>query len=197
MSEDLPPPITIRDVAQAFIDLNSGKFFGNTGAVNMSELPAPAPVPAAVFNAQFIKAYDGDTPTMLIDKHHGDRSIKVIRLLGVNCPELTGASKAAGQQARLFAMQWFDKGVQYAFDSTWQFVVEGEHTDKYGRLLANIYRKIDGANLVNDLISSGHGERYMVSKQLHSLGAINLTDFDIGWQPTSAGRYPPSNPRGG
>ncbi len=71
-----------------------------------------------------------------------------VRVLGVNAPELKGETRAAAEAAREFTQRWLD-GAELRLH-----VCE---RDAFGRLLATVHRKADGANLTTDLLNAGHG----------------------------------------
>lgn len=113
-----------------------------------------------VFRARMIRVVDGDTLDLLVDVGmHGQR-LERVRLLGVDCPEVRGPTRAAGLAATAYATGWLaeawvDPG------GMWPLVVVTEKDpDNFGRYLATVYRVVDGACLNDDLILSGNGSAY-------------------------------------
>lgn len=109
------------------------------------------PVVPYVFRAVLRRIVDGDTLDLDIDQGLHCHRIERVRLLGVNCPELTGSTKAAGLKALGYVQAWL---------SGQSLVVETYKSDVFGRFLANIWRTSDGASLNEDLLSSGHAVAY-------------------------------------
>ena len=74
-----------------------------------------------------------------------------VRVLGVDCPELTGPTRAAGLAARGEADAWLSSGP----------VTVRTHlrdTDNFGRVLAEVWR--DGNSLADHLINAGAAVPY-------------------------------------
>lgn len=122
----------------------------------MSSMPVPAPV----FDAKVVQVVDGDTLKADLDRHMGDHSIKTLRLLGVDCPEIRGAEKERGMAAKLFVMDFLipDEGEP--------LIVRTHGRDKYGRELAEVWRKRDGASLGDALREAGHAHAVSVLAQI-------------------------------
>lgn len=68
--------------------------------------------------AQFIKNYDGDTITMLLDQGFRDTKEIDVRLLGVYAPELR---EPGGNETRIFVYDWFQERMLAGV--TWSFIV--------------------------------------------------------------------------
>jgi micrococcal nuclease len=104
-----------------------------------------------------LRVVDGDTVVCDIDLGFSMwlRNVS-IRIYGVNTPERRGATKSAGESARIFAMQWFNR-------EECQYVIKvAEKPDKYGRVLGCVMaiKENETFILANDLIKAGHGEEY-------------------------------------
>lgn len=105
------------------------------------------------YRAQVRSVYDGDTCTLDIDLGlgtwiHGEK----IRLLRINAPELTGASRVAGLAARDFLRGLID-GREVWINT------EKDKRGKYGRYLAEIWIKDDTEvwiNINDALVNAGH-----------------------------------------
>jgi micrococcal nuclease len=107
------------------------------------------PEQAWVYRAKAVYIVDGDTVDVWIDAgFHGYRRER-LRLLGVNAPEMHGASKAYGVAARLYVGDWLNQV------GDWPLIVQTERSDVFGRFLATVWRVSDGACLNDDLLASG------------------------------------------
>lgn len=117
--------------------------------------PPPPIMPAEdwVRNARFVANHDGDTVTLLIDGGYDTfvQPKKGFRVLGENAPEL---ADPGGKASRDWVAAWF---APHPGDASWPFVVQTveDKTEKYGRWLAGIWRKRDGAYLTAATIAAG------------------------------------------
>lgn len=96
-------------------------------------------------------AIDGDTFDTVVPIWigFGSRSISVserVRVLGVDTPELTGATKDAALAAKAFTQRWLSQG---------PFSINACKRDAFGRVLGIVFR--DGQILAEDLITAGQG----------------------------------------
>ncbi len=107
------------------------------------------PTVQQVFDAELARAVDADTLIVTLDKHHGDASTKRLRLLGVDAPE---ARTEAGRRAKAFAEAWLAEENAASYPLTVQTV----KADSFGRWLAYVWRKSDGACLSSALVEAGH-----------------------------------------
>ncbi len=105
------------------------------------------PAQQYVFRAVIKRVVDGDTIDADIDLGLHCHRLERLRLLGVNCPEMHGDTKAAGEMAKEFVIAWLDGA---------DIVLQTYKSDSFGRFLANVWRTSDGASLNDDLISSGN-----------------------------------------
>jgi len=123
-------------------------------------LPASAPkfTIEGVFWARIVKVYDGDTWHGII-RVNGHPSTFVLRLAGLDTPELKGASSKETEAAKVVRdycrTRWLHKKVR--------LVAQG--MDKYGRLLATIYPLTFkcfacGASVNHRLIKEGYALPY-------------------------------------
>lgn len=119
------------------------------------------PVASYVYRAKLIAVTDGDT--IVIERDLGDHLYQqtAVRLLGLNCPELHGETKAAGEEAAAFTRAWLAAG---STPGGWSLIIETHlnKREKYGRLLARVWRVSDGALLNDALLASDHAVPYMV-----------------------------------
>ncbi len=85
------------------------------------------------YNASLSRVIDGDTVEMKIDLGFTVTVLQVLRLLGINAPEMKGTTKSAGQEAK--------KCLEGLLGAASSLVLRTEKplkTDKYGRYLATI-----------------------------------------------------------
>lgn len=90
------------------------------------------------WHAELIEVVDGDTFRVWIELDFGVKIKTTIRLENVDAPEIHTTRKntdeyARGMQARAYVSDLFDRlGKQVQIES------DGEHLDKYGRVLCNV-----------------------------------------------------------
>ncbi len=114
--------------------------------------------PQYVYQARLRRVVDGDTVVLDIDLGCRVTTVRAIRLLGVNTPEVYGITKVAGLASKAYTTAWLAGQT-----AEWPLVIETQldHDDKYGRLLGTIYRTSDGACLNKDLLTEGYAVAYM------------------------------------
>lgn len=95
------------------------------------------------------RVVDGDTFDAKISLAPGHVWYKRIRILGVDTPELEGATKPAALAAKAFAETWLRRG---------EVTIAACKEDSFGRLLGDVTR--DGESLAQQLITAGHGKPY-------------------------------------
>jgi len=110
---------------------------------------------------RILKVIDGDTLEVEIDLGFNMRMTERVRLLGINCPEMKGTTKAAGEAAHYFVEEWLldnagptvgeDGGI---FDYGIVFM-RSEKDDSFGRWLALIETE-EGLNLNQAILEAGH-----------------------------------------
>lgn len=105
------------------------------------------PAQQYVFRAVIKRIIDGDTLDADIDLGLHCHRLERLRLLGVNAPEMHGATAAAGQAAKDYVTAWLAGA---------DVVLQTYKSDAFGRYLATLYRSSDGACLNEDLLSSGN-----------------------------------------
>jgi micrococcal nuclease len=97
-----------------------------------------------------IRVIDGDTLILDIDLGMRIHTQQVVRLLGVNTPEIVGESRAAG----LAAKEWVE--LELARHDKLLIETHLDKNDKYGRLLATVWLS-DNETLNEAIIADGHG----------------------------------------
>ena len=112
------------------------------------------------YQADVVEVVDGDTLDLRIDLGFGvmlTGDEARVRLQGINTAEVFGVSEGsdeyqAGQAHKMFVEEW----VAAAPPRELPFLIRTEKDDKrgkYGRWLADIYRRDNGASLTEALIS--------------------------------------------
>lgn len=109
------------------------------------------------YRARCERVIDGDTIDVTIDSGFGNTRTERLRLLGVNTPERKGATRAAGDAARLFVVEW----LSWLEGMEWPLVIKSSQDDAFGRYLARVWRASDGRELNADLIAAGHAVVFM------------------------------------
>lgn len=105
-----------------------------------------------VRRAKVVRVIDGDTFVADVDLGYHVTMTESFRLLGIDTPERHGATKDAGEAARLFSLQWFaDRGNQVWLKSI--------KTEKFGRWLAEVTDD-KGESLRAALLTAGHAVEY-------------------------------------
>lgn len=105
-----------------------------------------------VRRATVVRVIDGDTFIADVDLGYHVTMTESFRLLGVDTPERHGATKDAGEAARLFTALWLgDRGNQ-----VW---LRSHKTEKFGRWLAEVYDDA-GESLRAALLTAGHAVEY-------------------------------------
>lgn len=127
-----------------------------------TDIPAVAPF---VYQATHINTVDGDTHDLTIDLGFRIQFDRRVRLAAVDTAEINIADddeRERGFEQRDFATAWFEDARE-DYDGDWPLVVstQQDRTGKYGRYLATIQRKSDGAILSQSLIDEfGDDIRY-------------------------------------
>lgn len=107
-----------------------------------------------VFRATLVRVVDADSLRVVCDGGFHNHQQEQLRLIGVNAPEVVGATKAAGLAATAWVREWL--AVANAAGLTWPLVIQTYKSDVFGRYLADAWRLVDGAHLNTDLIAAGH-----------------------------------------
>jgi micrococcal nuclease len=102
--------------------------------------------------ATVIEHVDGDTLTVRLQGRRQD-----IRLIGVDTPETKHPRKpveCGGPEASAFTASQFPRGTKV------EIVRDVEARDRFGRLLAYVFRQPDGLFLNRALLEHGHADAY-------------------------------------
>jgi len=98
---------------------------------------------------EIIKVYDGDTITVVLDLGMKMSVEKVIRLYGIDTPEIRGDERILGLQSR----KWIFEKLETAKDIYIQ--THKDKTGKYGRLIGSVYINDDESSLNVQLVENG------------------------------------------
>jgi len=120
----------------------------------------PIPSVPYTFRAAPIRTIDGDSIVCRLDFRAFRYGDLALRLLGVDTPEVVGATAEAGKAAKQFTADWLTRAT--LGDLKWPLVLETtlDRNDKYGRLLARVWRVNDGQELNQALLDGGHAAAY-------------------------------------
>lgn len=116
------------------------------------------------YQASLLSVVDGDTIDVTVDLGFRIHREIRLRLEGVDTHETYGVSKDSeeyrkGTEEAAFVEAWFDDAETGAFE--WPVRVRTEKTGKFGRYIAEVERKSDGAVLNSDLVERfGEAVRY-------------------------------------
>lgn len=111
------------------------------------------PAPMYTYRASVVRIIDGDTVVLSCDLGMFVYHQTTVRLLGINAPEVVGTQKPAGLAAKAYLESRAPAGTPLIIQT------QLDEGDKYGRLLATLYL-LDGTNLNEDMIASGHAAAY-------------------------------------
>lgn len=107
------------------------------------------PIEDYVRNAVVLNVVDGDTLDLNVDLGFRLWSRQRVRVLGINCPEMHGASAVAGAAAKAATEDWVHHRAGPVTVRT-----HLDKMDSFGRLLAEIWGM--GESLGDYLLVSGH-----------------------------------------
>jgi micrococcal nuclease len=112
------------------------------------------------YNATLTRVVDGDTLIVRIDLGFKVEVEQVVRLIGINAPEVVGSSKDAGLAAKEAV-----EGILATCGGKVRLrSFKPSSRDKYGRYLAEVHCDVDGATLClnTELVARGHATPYSV-----------------------------------
>ena len=101
-------------------------------------------------NATVVRVIDGDTIVMDVDLGFSISTRQTIRVLGVNCPEMHGATKEAGLRAKECTVAWL---MQAGPDIQIRTILQKEK-DSFRRILADVCSGRESLSAA--LLSAGH-----------------------------------------
>jgi micrococcal nuclease len=108
--------------------------------------------PAYDYRASLRRVIDGDTLDLDIDLGFETRAVTRVRLLGLNTPEVVGATRPQGLASAAFVQQWLDaRGGQVLVRS-----YKAKAKEKYGRWLVEVWpADATSASLNSELLLRG------------------------------------------
>lgn len=109
---------------------------------------------------EVVKIYDGDTMTVVVDLGFGIYSRQTLRLYGIDAPEMRGDEKEKGIVSR----DWLRQKIEEAKSQNEKVIIKTikDATEKYGRLLANIFIGTDPKSLNEQLVEQGLATTYII-----------------------------------
>jgi micrococcal nuclease len=117
----------------------------------------PALKPVYEYAAEVIRVIDGDTVEVFIEKDVGFdvvvRFKKQVRMTGIDAPEKSGATAAAGLASKALVQSLLPPGTSIIMRTE-----KPDATEKFGRFLATIW--LNGENLSEHLIKVGAAQAY-------------------------------------
>ena len=122
------------------------------GAVTLhgSSGSGATPPPGAAQAAAIVRVVDGDTVIARLDSGPTER----VRLIGIDTPE----SVKPGTPVQCFALKASAHTKHLLTGRRVRLVLDAEPRDRYGRLLAYIYRQPDGLFVNADLVRGGYAQ---------------------------------------
>ena len=97
------------------------------------------------------KIYDGDTITVIIDLGFSITTKQIVRLYGIDTPEIRGESRAQG----LVSRDYLRERLFTALDEKKTIIIK-THKDKkgkYGRWIGEVF--VDGVDINKELVTEG------------------------------------------
>jgi micrococcal nuclease len=108
---------------------------------------------------EVVKVYDGDTITVILDLGFGISKKEVIRLYGINTPELRGVERPQGLVSRARLLELINNAKNLRIKT------HKDKKGKYGRMLGEIFADDYSTSLNHLLISEGLAEEYYGGKK--------------------------------
>jgi len=108
--------------------------------------------PSYRYLAEVNRVVDGDAVDAVIDLGFRIKVAQRLRLAGVNAPELRGAERARGLEAREYVRRRIE-------ESNSQMLVETERTGRWGRWIATVYLPDCPKSLNEELVEKGLARR--------------------------------------
>jgi len=102
------------------------------------------------------KIYDGDTMTVIIDLGFGVYKTEILRLIGIDAPELRGEEREDG----LIVRDWLRNRLYKAVAEGKEIIIRTtqDKKGKYGRYLAEIF--IGDTSINMEMLNEGLVEKY-------------------------------------
>lgn len=107
------------------------------------------------YRAKAVRVVDGDTVVLEVDLGFRIVLTEPVRLAGINTPELIGKDSVRAHEAKAFTQDWLNADPVLYIRT--ELVRERE---KYGRILATIYREDDSVSLNDALVKADLAVEY-------------------------------------
>ena len=107
--------------------------------------------------ARWTKTVDGDTAHLVIDLGWYIYAEHSVRILGIDTPEIRGATRLEGLAAKEFSDAWYKS---HQHDLEWPLLIRSEKADSFGRFLADVECSVDHENLAEILLDNGLAKEY-------------------------------------
>lgn len=111
------------------------------------------------YQARATHIVDGDTLDVTVDLGFTIRQDMRLRLDGIDTAEIFGVKKESEQYQngiahKTYVEEWLEQAVE-EWDGDWPIIVDTEKDEKgkYGRYVAELVRRSDGARLTEDLLA--------------------------------------------
>lgn len=101
---------------------------------------------------EVVKIYDGDTITVILDLGMKMYVEKVIRLYGIDTPEIRGEEREDGLISRAWLVEKIE-GATNVYIRTFK-----DKSGKYGRLIGSVYIDDESRSLNDQLVAEGLAE---------------------------------------
>lgn len=127
------------------------------------------------YQSILLNVVDGDTVDIKIDLGFRIHREIRLRLADVDTHEIHGVETDSdeyrrGMREKEFVEEWFDEAA--VADREWPVLIRSEKTGKYGRYIAEVERRSDGAILNDDLITEFGEEIRFPPRNLQSLHGL-------------------------
>lgn len=106
------------------------------------------------YHCDIIRVIDGDTVEVVIDLGFRCLYKSAVRLKGINAPELSIATRQAGDAAKAFLAQALASGPAII-----ETELRNNSLDKYGRVLGTFW--VGDTNINTSMIQAGHAVPYL------------------------------------
>jgi len=104
---------------------------------------------------EVVKIYDGDTITVILDLGFGITKKEIIRLYGINTPEIRGIERAEGLKSRKRLVELIEENPDFYIQTI------KDKNGKYGRLLGILKIPEKTTSINKTLINEGFAKPYM------------------------------------
>ncbi len=116
---------------------------------------ASAAFDVPMYRARCARVVDGDTVDLVVDLGFYLTGAMRFRLYGINCPEVHGATKAAGDKATARTTQLIA-----GLDGDWPLRIHTYKSDDFGRWLATIWVGDADVSINDVLVNEGFAVPY-------------------------------------